>query len=171
MSLKNFLKDNSDHKSILLSLKWSRQPSRRTWCTIWCYSRANWDAIRQDLSTFPTPTDDINSYWSAWKSHFLSVFTLLTNRLSSGEPSLGSQKTWSNCFARGMHVMLPWRQHRLAHWAWCLSFGHSETKQFLLSEKPKRSSIKTSVEICVLPKIFGPFTILSLPAGRESPIS
>ena len=62
----------SDHRSILLSLNWSKCPSRKVTHRICNYSRADWDAICTNLETLPTPTD---SSWLSWKSHFLEVLS------------------------------------------------------------------------------------------------
>ena len=66
---------NSDHRSILLSLTWSKCPPQKIRRLIWNYSRADWNTICDELDDLPSSSDDIDSSWAAWKSHFLPILS------------------------------------------------------------------------------------------------
>ena len=66
---------NSDHRSIMLSLNRLKCPPPSIHRRIWNYSRADWDSICADLENLPTPTEDVDSSWAAWKSQFLTVLS------------------------------------------------------------------------------------------------
>ena len=61
---------NSDHSWILLSLNWPKCPPQKIRPLIWNYSRADWNTICNEHDNLPSPSDDTDSSWAAWKSHF-----------------------------------------------------------------------------------------------------
>ena len=66
---------SSDHRSLMLSLNWSTCPRKSVARRIWNYSRADWDTICCDLDTLSPTSDNVDSFWSSWKSHFLNTLT------------------------------------------------------------------------------------------------
>ena len=66
---------SSDHRSLQLSLNWSKCPQKTVSCRIWNYLRADWDAICSDLVALPSPIDDVDSSWVSWKSHFIRTLS------------------------------------------------------------------------------------------------
>ena len=66
---------SSDHRSLQFSLNWSKRPQRTVSRRIWNYSRADWDSIGSALDALPSPSDDVDSFWLSWKSHFLGILS------------------------------------------------------------------------------------------------
>lgn len=77
---------SSDHRSLLLSLNWSKCPRKSVARRIWNYARADWDTIRCELDT---SSDNVDSFWSSWESHFLSTLTQhIPSRICKAKKSL-----------------------------------------------------------------------------------
>ena len=53
---------STDHRSLQLSLNWTKCPQKTVSRRIWNYLRADWDTISSDLATLPSPTDHVDSF-------------------------------------------------------------------------------------------------------------
>ena len=66
---------SSDHRSLQLSLNWFKCPQKTVSRRICNYSRADWDTTCSDLVALPSPSDDVDSSWVSWKSHFIRILS------------------------------------------------------------------------------------------------
>jgi len=106
---------SSNHKSLQLSLNWSKWPQKPVTRRIWKYSRADWDAIRSDLDSLPSPGEDIVSSWSNWSSQFLST---LSNHISTKVCKFNSSLPW---MSNGLFTLFRKRDIAFAKYKSCKS--------------------------------------------------